>query len=709
MSGKNEETEKPEQDEVTVVTDERRRSLRQNRRNSFEEFFPKRKSSVDQRLKPIDEEKELKLNKRSRSNSAKRSPKKTPPRYRTGSVDDSDIEGLSKSFSDCSLSEDELSNSDKKAEKGTKKVGDSSNKEVQKSTKRVPKKPAETATTADQPSTDSASSVAKTTEISIQPSAGGAIKKQSVGQNKTPLEEQSVGKAIGGSEQILDVEDSVNSSSKVEEKLESSSPPIETQTNEASDNSPGILNRFFHSLINQPASGTPIQRVSPLSNNSQVDSGLASGGKSPTDNRDDTNSALDTVEQESSSSEDKPSDSENRGNKPKGDNSVAIEIEPINKTNQVENNTTVNLDLTANATFNESFVSAVGENDSSIEDQDIKNEQEVAIEMALTSTQYVEIIPKITDASNSEQFISIVDTLYENVPEESKPIFLMIVKAKILGKAYNAIKGKAAATWEEIKRALVAGLEDKIDPAMASNKLVQIRQKKEESLRDYVARIKEALAELNKVSLRSNENTEVQKHVLTLNDATAKSTFESGLFFRNLKTIVIAAQKTTFIESYSFAINQEQTNFPEMKFEKNTMNKKERSPKREITCFKCGKRGHIAPECYSGRNSYNGKSASYQKNNTGWNKNSQNNDRDRYQSGGAHASNSAQKTNNDNNQHKPYNANYNRDSGNAYRNRDNGKQNKYENKNFRMVKGEDVVDWDEISPIDEDFNVQKNE
>lgn len=328
--------------------------------------------------------------------------------------------------------------------------------------------------------------------------------------------------------------------------------------------------------------------------------------------------------------------------------------------------------------------------------------------MALTSTQYVDIIPKVTESSNLEQFISIVDALHSEVTEAATPIFLMIVKSKILGKAFNAIKGKTISTWADIKRELVAGLEDKLDPAMASNQLVQIRQKKDESLRDYVGRIKEALADLNKVSMRSNANTAVQQHVLLLNDAAAKSTFEGGIGNRHLKTIVVAAQKTSFVESYSFAINQEKTNFPELKYEPESKGKKDnKTQKKDVTCFKCKKRGHLAPDCYSSKYNNNKRPDNNQRSGN-WNNSNRNNQyENRYRTQFTDTRNDAYKSGGPEDKNRAQPSNTNRETGYAYRGRDSGKQNRYENKNVRMMKNDDV-NWEDISPINAESDDQGN-
>lgn len=262
---------------------------------------------------------------------------------------------------------------------------------------------------------------------------------------------------------------------------------------------------------------------------------------------------------------------------------------PLERTNYFSiNNSPVN-------SINNSTVDSI--NNSSI--PAIEGNREENRNMAFTATQYVDLIPKCEDEKTVEQFVSIVDGLYSGINDENtRLIFTAIIKSKILGKAFNAIKGKNQDTWANIKTHLVAGLEDKLDPAMASNKLIQIRQKKSESLKEYISRIKEALADLDKVSIRGTVHEQVKTHVLQLNDATAKNTFEFGLWNRQLKTIVVAAQKATFSESQSFAVNQQQTNFPDLKEEEENNMKSNKSPnKKDVICFKCNYKGHIAPDC----------------------------------------------------------------------------------------------------------------
>jgi hypothetical protein len=220
-------------------------------------------------------------------------------------------------------------------------------------------------------------------------------------------------------------------------------------------------------------------------------------------------------------------------------------------------------------------------------------------DMALTSAQYSDIIPSCKDVKDVEQFVSIVDELYKELEEDKKKIFLAITRAKITGKAFDAIKGKDTSTWELLKETLTKGLEEKVDMSTASNKLTHIKQLPEEKLKEYVERIKDALAVLNRTAIRQFSDETVKTQILALNDATAKNTFEAGLTDIGLKTVVVAAQKATFNDSFNFATNQQHTNFPMKKEEKNE--KKANTEKKNINCFKCGKPNHYANECYANR------------------------------------------------------------------------------------------------------------
>lgn len=214
----------------------------------------------------------------------------------------------------------------------------------------------------------------------------------------------------------------------------------------------------------------------------------------------------------------------------------------------------------------------------------------------ISSTQMVDIIPRCTSADDVEQFVSIVDKLNKQVKADDTALFLAIVSAKIQKKAFDAIKGITIDKWEDLKEALTKGLEQKIDRATATNRLMHIKQNTKESLKDYTTRVKDALAVLNRATIREISNEATCKCMLEQNDAIAKNTFESGIKDDKLKTIVVASKEKTFNDSHNCAVNQQQTNFP--------------TDEKNITCFYCGKPNHTANECFKKQSENRSKSVS---------------------------------------------------------------------------------------------------
>lgn len=352
---------------------------------------------------------------------------------------------------------------------------------------------------------------------------------------------------------------------------------------------------------------------------------------------------------------------------------------------------------------------------------EIHNNPEENMAAAISITDLVEVIPKVSDEKSLEHFIAIVDNLTTQVPEEQLPMFLIVVKSRIIGKAFQAIKGKTLADWNEIKATLQAHLDVKIDYSTALNRLTRIKQDRDETLRSFIEKIRDALAVLNKVTVKDIPLAS-QAQVILINDATARNTFEAGLGNHSLKTVTIAAQKTSFVDSYSFATNQEQTNFPTKERKEEAKSKPE--PK-TMVCFKCNQVGHRAINCFKSNspprrnntspdfvrnNSYNGPNL-YRNYDNNRPNNSQNFNR------------SPRDNNNNYQRNAPVNQNYNRNNQNGFSSNPNNGWNSYNNpnrqnrpnvdqrnqnaigpaehrnSNIRTIR-ETEENWDEISPLE---------
>lgn len=300
-----------------------------------------------------------------------------------------------------------------------------------------------------------------------------------------------------------------------------------------------------------------------------------------------------------------------------------------------------------------------------------------------TPAQLVEIIPKCNDEKGVEHFITTIDPIVPLIDAADLPLFLVLIKAKISGKAFNAIKGKTVDTWPQIKNLLTTELEDKIDMATAINKLNKLRQFPNESLKDYIDRIKEALAILNKITIRE-VSANIRDQMVEIHNKTAKQAFEAGLASFPLKTVVIAAQKATFSDSYRFAVNQEQSNFPSKKNNNSDNNysnnkqslNKNMSEKKPIVCYNCNKTGHISPNCPLPKKEKNNSQS-----NTG----------------------SGPSTSNGNSQRNYYNRNNSKNFGSN----SNGKNWKKENeKQIRVANTDETEHWDNISPCPVEAEVE---
>lgn len=208
--------------------------------------------------------------------------------------------------------------------------------------------------------------------------------------------------------------------------------------------------------------------------------------------------------------------------------------------------------------FTQQIINQIPNSENNRETRTNNNESE---EMALSIQQVIDLVPEFNGEQNQlDQFLTTVQALNDNIDAANRALFIVIVKSKLKGKAFEIINAGNFNTLEEIKNALTRGIKPKIDMQTATQNLFRIKQNSGESTKDYSERIKKALAQLDDVTMREVPEA-LRNEMNTHNQKLAKQTFEANLYNFSLKTIVISAEKVTLSDSIDFALTQEQKFF----------------------------------------------------------------------------------------------------------------------------------------------------
>lgn len=239
--------------------------------------------------------------------------------------------------------------------------------------------------------------------------------------------------------------------------------------------------------------------------------------------------------------------------------------------------------------------------------------------MSLTINQIIDIFPTYSgEPDQLNQFLTTIQTLYDSVEIANQPLFIVILKSKLRGRAFEIINEGNLSNWNDIKNALQTELKPKVDLQLANQNLFATKQKPNESVKDFAEKIRKAKRQLDEATSREVTATLIDE-MNNLNAKLAKQAFETNLLNTQLRTIVISANKPNLRESIQYAITQEQkffnsTNHPNTSNQTNNSNIRRVSPPSFIPrfqanpnlmprsskpqyCYRCGKAGHFAPQC----------------------------------------------------------------------------------------------------------------
>lgn len=213
-----------------------------------------------------------------------------------------------------------------------------------------------------------------------------------------------------------------------------------------------------------------------------------------------------------------------------------------------------------------------------------------------TAKDLSDLIPRYDGKfENLESFIGTVSMLEAEVRAQDKRMFLLMIRAKLFGKAYDAIKfATDLNSWERVKETLTNNIAPPVNAQTAQSQLFKACQGPTETVRAFSDRIKSYVNVLNKIQCKDVPE-DVGTHIQNNNAQTAKNVFEDGLLDSRLKTILISANKATLDEAIITALEQEG-----------------RLPARRsgssLFCKSCRNEGHTADRCTNKHQRNNGSS-----------------------------------------------------------------------------------------------------
>lgn len=217
---------------------------------------------------------------------------------------------------------------------------------------------------------------------------------------------------------------------------------------------------------------------------------------------------------------------------------------------------------------------------------------------ALQTITYAEIkdlIPSYSgEASDLEQFISTVDTLYIQMTDDhNRKMLLLAIKSKFKGKAYDAVKNLAEiVSWRTLRRILREKIVP-VSPEHAYTQLAKAKQREKESIAEFASRIESMLNTLNRTSADIAPES-ARDYMRNSNAHLAHKAFVLGLSNRDIRTIAVSRNADSLALSTQEAIELEASGrFAEKA--NNSPNKQADRPTK--TCGYCKKAGHTYEDC----------------------------------------------------------------------------------------------------------------
>lgn len=249
-----------------------------------------------------------------------------------------------------------------------------------------------------------------------------------------------------------------------------------------------------------------------------------------------------------------------------------------------------------------------------------------SLKFTMDARNWSKLIPDYDGGEDTlDAFIRKINMIWEHIEVAERIQFLIVLQLKLTKKAADAVQDNQYETWPEVRQALIDHIIPYRNTEKSELKLLSLRQKFNEDVESFARRVESALDTLNRSFPQEEQNEVIRRE----NDRKARKAFENGLNNTLLRNKAIAKSGNTLRESVDYIIEQELRHselkpmgnrplvcgfckLPGHAYENcrkrnnqnrnqfnNNNNRRNYQDKKEIVCFKCGRKNHYANECRS--------------------------------------------------------------------------------------------------------------
>lgn len=219
--------------------------------------------------------------------------------------------------------------------------------------------------------------------------------------------------------------------------------------------------------------------------------------------------------------------------------------------------------------------------------------------MALDQKLAYNVIPEF-NGSNVDLFLTRCDFIYSPLKAaEDKSKFLLLLKTKFVGQAFEFIKYKQIDDWETFKKEIKTKFSDTRSIVNINLELGKLKQDSGESVQNFANRVEKVLGELNDAYILKGGDGDM-KTFQAINSDLALRAFEQGLRDPQIQLIIKACRFTDLKSAFDRAKEEEMLNSNPVAQSNDSLESKPLSTNNnKINCQFCHKLGHTADICYS--------------------------------------------------------------------------------------------------------------